>query len=481
MPFINVIQGEKLPNAPLNVVTPIMRIPLWMAITWWCVKTLAVAVFLACRFWYITGPAGLLLWLYAKYDWYGPAGLLAGLTLLLAAWWYGHRASCRRFCVYPAWSRWRRLFYRRRWLPAMHTAKLTVAFDGHVVVPILKRVRTTGAVDVLTVRMVSGQIPDDFAKVGDRLAHTFGVLSVRVTAGTKPDLVMLAFRRRDALTAIVPPFPVPAVPDFTALPVAMGEDGDTYALRLFGSQVLIVGATDAGKGSAIWSIIRAVAGGIRSGLVHVWAFDPKGGMELGGGMPLFARFACKDFAAMADMLEEAVATMQQRTDRLRGQTRQHIPTVDDPLYLIIIDELAALTAYLTNRQLKDRIKAALGTLLTQGRAVGVHVVACLQDPRKEVLPFRNLFPTRIGLRLSEPGEVDLVLGEGARDRGALCDRIPKGPTAAGIGYVVLDGDPTPTRIRFSYLTDDDITALAHDYGRLRVIDGEATDRKDGAA
>jgi len=108
---------------------------------------------------------------------------------------------------------------------------------------------------------------------------------------------------------------------------------------------------------------------------------------------------------------------------------------------------AGAGGYLTDRKLKDRIKAALGLLLTQGRAVGVHVVAALQDPRKDVLPFRDLFPTRIGLRLAEEGHVDLALGEGARDRGALCDRILE--TSPGVGYVVLDHDPTPMRVRLS--------------------------------
>jgi S-DNA-T family DNA segregation ATPase FtsK/SpoIIIE len=93
-----------------------------------------------------------------------------------------------------------------------------------------------------------------------------------------------------------------------------------------------------------------------------------------------------------------------------------------------------------------------------------------------VLPFRDLFPTRIGLRLAEASQVDLVLGEGMRDRGALCDRIPQ--SLPGVGFVVIDGNPTPMRVRFSYLTDDEIRATAHTYGRLRVIDGETV---DGAA
>ena len=431
----------------------------------------ARSVIVGCRYWYVTGPTILLLWLYASLGWYGPVGLVAALSAAVTGWWFWHRPSCDRFALYPALGRWRRMSYRRRWMPAMVTTRLAVRFERETVLPVLLKVRSNGAADTLTVRMVTGQIPDDFAAASERLAHTFGALGCRVTAGNRPDRVQVVLRRRDSLASTVAPFPVAQVPDFTVLPLGLREDGETYALRLYGTQILVVGATDAGKGSVVWSLLRSVAGGIRSGLVQVWAFDPKGGMELAPGLPLFSRFACEDFDAMADMLDEAVQVMRERTARLRGVTRQHVPTVDDPLYLIVIDELAALTAYLTDRKLKDRIKASLGILLTQGRAVGVHVVACLQDPRKEVLPFRDLFPTRIGLRLTEEAHVDLTLGEGARDRGALCDRIPKGPGAAGTAYVVLDGDPAPMRVRFSYLTDADITTMARDYGRLRLVNG----------
>jgi hypothetical protein len=116
-------------------------------------------------------------------------------------------------------------------------------------------------------------------------------------------------------------------------------------------------------------------------------------MELGIGRPLFARFASKDFAQMAAMLEQAATLAQNRADRLAGVTRQHVPTEAEPVIVLVIDELANLTSYLTDRHLKDRIKQALSTVLSQGRAVGVHVVAAIQDPRKDVLPFRNLFPT----------------------------------------------------------------------------------------
>src|SRR5690606_27876582 len=224
---------------------------------------------------------------------------------------------------------------------------------------------------------------------------------------------------------VVDPLPISARPDFAVLPLGVAEDGQLYRLRLLGTQVLVAGATGAGKGSVIWSFVRSLAGGVASGEVELWAFDPKGGMELGGGLPLFTRFACEDFEAMADLLEEAVQVARERAARLRGHTRQHIPTAAEPLVVLVVDALAALTAYLTDRKVKERLRAALSVPLSQGRAVGAHVLAASQAPRRDVLPFRDLFPTRIGLRLTEAARVDLVLGDGMRERSALCDRIRK--------------------------------------------------------
>ncbi|MET7401178.1 FtsK/SpoIIIE domain-containing protein [Dactylosporangium sp. NPDC005572] len=471
MPLVNVIRGERIEPAPFNVRTPYLRVPLWLLLAAWTVKGLWRLFLLYLRFWYITLPLTGLLALYLRFGWWGPGFAVGVPACALGVWAAWHWPSFQRWAWWPTLARWRRFRYRRIWQPAMITAGLSVTFDSHTILPVLKKVRVNGGTDELTVRMVTGQIPNDFAKVSERLTHTFAALGCKVTPGNRPDLVRLTMRRTDPLTAHVEPLPVGA-PDYAALPIGVREDGGVYELRLHGTQVLVVGATGAGKGSVIWSIVRALAGGVFTGLVQLWAFDPKGGMELGAGERLFARFACTDFKAMADLLELALSEAQGRAARLRGHARQHTPSVTEPLIVIIIDELAALTAYVTDRPTKDRIKAALGLLLTQGRAVGVHVIGCLQDPRKEVLPFRNLFPTRIGLRMAEEPEVDLVLGDGMRDRGALCDRIPM--SLPGVGYVVLDGDPTPVRVRFSYNTDTHIAALADTYAfdSDRVLDGE---------
>ena len=72
------------------------------------------------------------------------------------------------------------------------------------------------------------------------------------------------------------------------------------------------------------------------------------------------------------------------------------------------------------------------------------MVAALQDPRKDVLTIRNLFPDRIAMRLDEPEQVDMVLGDGARDRGATCELISSDP-ATGAEWRSSGWRPTRTR------------------------------------
>lgn len=248
-----------------------------------------------------------------------------------------------------------------------------------------------------------------------------------------------------------------------AIPLGVCENGAAFTVRLRGGHLLVVGATGAGKGSAIQGLIRQLAPAVPAGLVRMYGFDLKGGMELAAASPLLHRFVY-DVEAAADALEQLVADMKAREDRLRGKTRLHTPTPGEPQYVILLDELAELTAYVTDRKLRARIDTALALLLTQGRAVGYSVVAALQDPRKEVLPQRGLFPTRVALRLIEADDIDMSLGKGARERGADCTSIPVGPAGAGVGYVWRDGEADPTRIRLAWVSDDDIAEAVEVYG-----------------
>src|SRR5688572_6457924 len=112
MPLINVIRGEQLPHSTFNVRTPILRIPLWAVVGWQLIKALAFLLVVACRYWYVTGPAAGLLWLYAEWGWYGPAGLILAIAATATAWGLWHRPSFLRFGCYPLLARHRRWIYR---------------------------------------------------------------------------------------------------------------------------------------------------------------------------------------------------------------------------------------------------------------------------------------------------------------------------------------------------------------------------------
>lgn len=403
----------------------------------------------------VAGGVLLVLWLAA-----GLLGILAtatGVIVGLIAW---RRIWADSFCRVVV-SRWRGFWvYRRRWQPAMVTTGLAATVNGREYLPQIRRVVSTRCVDRVLVDLLSGQSPEAFDKATTQLAHTFEATRTRVVVD-RPGRVWLEFTHRDPLVEPVPALEAASQPDLKALPLGVREDGSPWCLRLLGSHVLVAGATGAGKGSVLWSLIRAVSPGIRDGSVQVWAIDPKGGMELTPGAPLFARFAYSDPAGMVQLLEDAVAFMRERAERLRqAGERIHTPTPDDPLVLVVVDEMAALTAYAGDRDLKKRAEAALQLLLSQGRAPGVLVVAAVQDPGKDVIGFRDLFPTRIALRLLEDTQVDMVLGRAARLHGAECDQIPA--SLPGVGYVVLEGIHEPVRVRAAHVTDADLAHMVSD-------------------
>jgi S-DNA-T family DNA segregation ATPase FtsK/SpoIIIE len=408
--------------------------------------------------------AGLLFLLWHAGGWPALAALAGGLAPALAGLRIWRPAWFSRLVTVPARSRWRWWFYRRHWHAVMSITGLAPRYQGRIVVPVLRRVQITGCTDRVMVRLVSGQAPADFAAQAEGIAHGFGAHLCRVRT-SRPGAVVLELVRRDALADPIPAQPIPEVTDLRALPVGRREDGRLLELRLHGTHLLIAGATGAGKGSWLWSLVRALLPAMAAGLVRVWACDPKL-MELAFGRALFERYGkyAADPADIAALLEDAVADMQARAARFAGRQRDHNPTGEHPFVVVLVDEIAFLTAYQADRKLRERILAALATLTTQGRAVGYCIVAALQDPRKEVLNIRNLFPDKIALRLDEPAQVDMVLGDGARDRGAACDQISSDPRiGAGVAFVRLEAVPDPVRVRAAFVSDDDIRAMTTAY------------------
>lgn len=453
------------PEAPgLHLRGPVVR----LSLTAWAVGGLLAVAARLVR-WTVTHPrtvallvAAVALWRVGRADGWGwVAGPLLEALSGLVVWRVASPPSFTRRVALPARAWWRRTTtYRRDWQPAMVTARLDLGER----LPRLGRVRSTRQTDTVRIRMLPGQTVADYAAAAPRLRQTFGLLDVRPRAVPgDPHGVELLCLVDDPLVAPVPLAPPAEVVDLTAVPVGRTEDGRTLALPILGSHWLVAGETGAGKGSVLWSLILGLAPAVRAGLVRLWVIDPKGGMELAAGAPLFDRFVYGGTEQYADLLDEAVAGLRARAGRLRGLTRKHEPTPEEPLVVVIVDELASLTAYVDDAALRRRIANSLSLLLSQGRAPGVAVVAATQDARKEVVGMRDLFPARVALRTAEPGQADLILGRGARDRGARTDGIPD--SSPGVAFVVLDDAPEPVRVRFGYADDAAIREAAHPSGR----------------
>jgi S-DNA-T family DNA segregation ATPase FtsK/SpoIIIE len=465
-----VVTGEQIAQLtnPDPFAIPVMRAPVYrtpgwiiavvqvIRVVWWLARLIA-------RHPLVDAVLAVLVLVWLNAGWPGVVALVLTVVAVLGVWRWARPVSFRRWIAGPVRGKRRSWFYRRRWGAVMMVGGLAPFYQGRVLLPVLGKVASTRYTDRVAVRLVSGQSAADFSDRADNLAHGFGAMLCRVRTA-RSGAVLLEFVRRDALAAIV--LPIPAHPDLRALPVGRREDGLPWLVRLHGTHLLIAGATGAGKASLLWSLVRALFPLMQTGLVKVLAADPKL-MELAFGRPIFDRYGtyAADPEAITDMLEAAVADMQGRAARFAGVRRDHTPTVDEPFVVVLVDEVAFLTAYQRDRKLRERIMAALATLTTQGRAVGYCVVAALQDPRKDVLTIRNLFPDRIAMRLDEPEQVDMVLGDGARDRGATCELISTDPaTGAGVAYVRLETDPDPVRVRAGWVSDADIWDLADQAG-----------------
>jgi S-DNA-T family DNA segregation ATPase FtsK/SpoIIIE len=434
----------------------------WFAALFWCIKAVGCLLWLAILFPAVSIPAFVALGMTLCY------GIVAGmLTAVTFAAGYGTWAalgarSFETWIAQPVRQRflvwWR---YTRSWESVCALNGLTTRDRerDRTLTPRLRSVCIGKHTDTLDLRVVTGQSVNDWQKRVHELAAAWRAdrLTIRATA---PGDVRIVITRYDVLAQ---PIPLPRRAantnvNLAAVAVGITDTHRWWRVPLLGHHLLVAGATGAGKGSVLWSLIAGLAPCVRTGYVRLCVIDPKGGMELGAGAALFTAFSHDAADATLELLRNLVAVMHARANRLRGHTRLHTPTPSEPLFVVIIDEMAALTAYVTDRKTRTEIEHLLGLLLSQGRAVGISLIAAIQDPSKDTLPVRQLFTVRIGLRLTEASQTAMVLGQGARDAGAECDLIPD--TTPGVGYMMIDGTAEPQRARAFHVTDAEIAELA---------------------
>jgi DNA segregation ATPase FtsK/SpoIIIE, S-DNA-T family len=431
------------------------------------VVVVMVLMFTARRIWryplFLIGGT-ILAGLGVGYSWWVPVWLAAGLAVASVLWVWAHPDSFDRTVMRQVRSEWRRaLVYAWPWRRVMLFSELTKRTGHHqrrTHYPTLRRVRAEGWRDRVSVTLLHGQCADTYATHAAELANSFRAHSCPVRVD-RPRRIWLDFLHTDPLAQplAAPPLAEPGtVVDLARVVIGRTETGRPWMLRLTDRHVLVAGVSDAGKSSVMWAVLRALAPWIRSGMVQVFGIDPKGGMELGRAPDLFQRLVCTNGAEAIALLEHVATLTRHRAETLRRQrVRKWTPGSGQPFVLLIVDELADVIAYQPDNSLRKRANLALQSILSQGRAPGVCVIGQLQDPRKEIIDFRHLFPVKIAMRLDEPQQVDMVLGDGVRQRGAAAQEISE--DTPGVAWVKIDGRREPDRARAFHSTDADLDEL----------------------
>ncbi|HKR51789.1 MAG TPA: hypothetical protein VJT72_19835 [Pseudonocardiaceae bacterium] len=278
--------------APLEVERP--RLPWWTLLPrrfLWAVSPIiavvvmvTVVVFAARRVWryplFLIG-ATILTGLGMGYSWWAPVWLVAGLAVASALWAWAHADSFERIAVRQVRSEWRRvLVYAWPWERVMLLSDLT-KHTGHrqrrTHYPVLRRVRSDGWRDRVSVKLVHGQCAATYAARAAELANSFGASSCRVRVD-RPRRIWLDFIHTDPLAT---PIAIPSLAepgtgvDLARVVIGRTETGRPWILRLADRHVLVAGVSDAGKSSVMWAVLRALAPWIRAGLVQVFGIDPK--------------------------------------------------------------------------------------------------------------------------------------------------------------------------------------------------------------
>jgi S-DNA-T family DNA segregation ATPase FtsK/SpoIIIE len=387
------------------------------------------------------------------------------------------------------WRRWA----RRQWPSLARECGLSVQRPKHSYLPLrsssslpgkgqelvwvhprLMDVTTAGNTLSLLVRARRGQTVDDLEKAASSLAASATAISWRSKPLTPSVLEVTMVMREELEAPAIAQEPQDEI-DLDCVRMGRRQDGTDWRLQLRGRHTLVVGCSGSGKGSMLWNVCGGLAPAVKADLVRLWGVDLKKGVEIGMGRGLFHATA-DDMLTAIMCLARLLDVVDERGRRMAGITRLHEPAPGDPLHVLVIDELAALIGY-SDPDLKREATRLLSIILTQGRALGVVVVGCVQDPRKETVTMRTLFTQTVALRLLSADETQMVLGDGMA---ALAPAHRISPAVPGTAWVIGD-DGTVDRVRADYWPDSLIRTVAAAYKAPIVQDGLAGEARSAVA
>jgi S-DNA-T family DNA segregation ATPase FtsK/SpoIIIE len=253
---------------------------------------------------------------------------------------------------------------------------------------------------------------------------------------------------------------------FNPVHIGLDEFGVPVHLTVIYKNLLAAGEPGGGKSGLLNAVTAHAALSARTRLV---LFDGKL-VELGlwdTWGEVADEFVGPDISHAIITLRRLQRVMDNRYAWLHARQRRKITPGDGiTVIAIIIDEIALYSTVLGTKAQQDEFITLLRDLVARGRAAAMPVIAATQRPSIDIIPksLRDLFGYRAAFRCTSDGSSDIILGDGWSGKGHTATAIP--PTNQGLCYLIAEGG-TPRLVKVAYLTDDDITGLAHYAATLR--------------
>ena len=354
---------------------------------------------------------------------------------------------------------WRVLAARTKLGEPLRPLSLFAMKIGDVEAPRVTQVRAVGRNLEVDVRMPVGETTGTLRDKAEALAASAEVQEVRVKDGTDLSRAMVIVPTgQDPLAATVDLARMPQQGESGA-PIPVAVDENMTVVSVGTAHMLALGATGSGKGSAIWSRLMAQAPRLAEGTLRLYGCDSKES-EVKAAEQLFCQTAYTA-EEHARLFKHVRRELERRGKDMPG--RSFVASREWPEIVMVIDEITSLTSIFDDAKSRNAAMADLRMILSLGRSRGITVIGAGQDPTKEALSLRNLFPQAIALRLRDATETRLALGEGAAEAGATPHQIPvasaaNGYASAGVGWLA-DENGTLRRARFPCVSDDAISAF----------------------
>ncbi|MGW4402947.1 FtsK/SpoIIIE domain-containing protein [Nonomuraea sp. NPDC004702] len=314
----------------------------------------------------------------------------------------------------------------------------------------------------VTLHILEGQIPADYADAAERLAHSWGVHAIRVSS-PRPGRVVLSAAVRDPLVRVET---LPTSPELLKVTVGRLETGGPWTIDFRTvPHWLNAGATQSGKSN----LANALVQGLAPQPVALVGFDLKGGVEFTPYSPRLSALGTTRTECVA-LLDDLVGLMTGRMAQCREAGARNIWQLPDdqrPVpVVVLVDELAELYL-MADKSEKDEIaktSTALLRVAQLGRAFGIYLFCCGQrigsDLGPGVTALRAQCSGRICHRVNDPETATMTLGD--LDPAALASARAIPAETPGVA-IVASQDGQWYRARSYYVSEQAAELAASTY------------------